>query len=225
MITNYAEMPVGAFQKIERIVDSGEDTNAQNLAILGVLTGKSEDELLDLPIGEFRSLMDGAEFLCTRPPVAKPKKAYKFGGWDCEVVAEMRKLTAGQYIDFQNYMHGEGDKYVEVLSCVLIPKGKTYNNGYDMLELQEGIRNDMCILDAEAVRAFFLSKWRQSVMRTLRSSKEMMLKRGRRMTEAQRAEMMRRIQEARDLATAGGGLQTLMPLQNLHTKLGLRASL
>lgn len=64
MIQNYDALTVGKFEAIQRALrDHADDLHRRNLAVLAILTDKSEDELLDLPVPKFRALMDKASFL------------------------------------------------------------------------------------------------------------------------------------------------------------------
>lgn len=72
------------------------------------------------------------------------------------------KLSAGQFIDFQTYMRDF--KLEEVLSVFLIPQYRKwgrwhtykYNSGYDIIEMQEFLLNNMDIGTAQDLSTFFL---------------------------------------------------------------------
>ena len=92
------------------------------------------------------------------------KKVYKINGTRYRVTLNHLKLTAGQFIDFQSYMQGKEFDLASVLSVFLIPQHKKhfkwvtpkYNSGYDVLKVQDEIRNHMLITDANNLRSFFL---------------------------------------------------------------------
>lgn len=89
-------------------------------------------------------------------------KYYKLNGKRYKASLNHLKLSAGQFIDFQSYM--KDFKMEEVLSVFLIPQTKSwrgwstpkYNDGYDVLKVQEDILNHMTIGQANNLRAFFL---------------------------------------------------------------------
>lgn len=175
MISRYENLPVGKYEKLigARAKYGG---NALNLAILSILTGKSEDELLDMKLPEFRALMDKAGFLKTAPTPGPVAKRYNLRGLDLIPVTDTRKMTAAQYIDFQTFAQDQNNRIAELLSCFLVPRGMRYNDGYDVLDVQTAIREDMTITQALGLLAFFLSKSRRSTISTLRSSIKAMKK-------------------------------------------------
>lgn len=175
MISRYETLPVGKYEKL--IGARGKYVgNALNLAILSILTGKSEDELLDMKLPEFRALMDKAGFLKTAPTPGPVAKHYNLRGLDLIPVTDARKMTAAQYIDFQTFAQDQNNRIAELLSCFLVPRGMRYNDGYDVLDVQTAIREDMTITQALGLLAFFLSKLRRSTISTLRSSIKAMKK-------------------------------------------------
>lgn len=73
------------------------------------------------------------------------------------------KLSAGQFIDFQSYM--KDFKLEEILSVFLIPQYRKwgrwrtykYNSGYDIIELQDFLLNNMTMGIAQNLSTFFLN--------------------------------------------------------------------
>ena len=84
---------------------------------------------------------------------------------------DIRKMTTAQYIDFQTFSKEGEKKLIEVLSCFLIPKGKKYNEDYDILEVQKALRNYLTIPNCLALSAFFLAKFNRSIKGMLIYSK------------------------------------------------------
>lgn len=164
-------MTIGTWEKLTAITEAKMPENDEKLAILSVLTGKTEDELLDEPLPAFREQMDAAGFLLKYPHPAKVRRHYDIGGSVYVPTSKERKLTAGQYIDFQTYAAEQGDNWAGLLSCILVPEGHKYNDGsYDVGDAQEAIREHLGILDAIALRAFFLSSSAASMAATARCS-------------------------------------------------------
>lgn len=170
MITSYNDMPVGVYEKIAAVLAQDLPDDDQRLALLAALTGKTEDALLDEPLPAFREQMEAAGFLLTYPKPAKLRQRYTLRGCSYLPTTREDKMSAGQYIDFQTYAAQKGDNWAGVLSCILVPEGHAYNDGYDLGGVQDAIRAELCILDAIALRAFFLSSSALSTAATARSS-------------------------------------------------------
>ena len=100
------------------------------------------------------------------PPI---KKLYLVNGRYFKPVLMVKDIKAAQFTDFQAFMSGEY-KLNRVLSVFLLPvdvkknifkktvyKAKNYNEGYDVLEVQNFLYNNFNIQDALALSSFFLN--------------------------------------------------------------------
>ena len=167
MIDNYKSLPLGDYQDILALCkdESLEELDRQ-VKILSILTKVDEDTLLNLPIQEFKVLTSRMGFLEKDLPtkVTRLEKSYKIGKFELVPVTDMRKVITAQYIDFQSFHQaGFEDHFVEILSCLLVPKGKKYNQDYDIIEVQDAIRKDLNVHDAASLYAFFIFSCRESI--------------------------------------------------------------
>ena len=209
-------MPLCIYDKIMDLVQ-GKDENA-DLQIVALLSGKTADELLALPLGEYAKLRDDAAFLYNEPKAHKVQKEYALGGWVLCPTDDLRKLTTAQYVDYKEYIKQEKVTPSHLLSVLLVPKGMKYNEGYDVVELQ-GALEWMCILGVFALVDFFTQRLRNLMLASLTSSARMASKIADR---TERRKMRRKIMAARLSLLAGGGFGKLTLSRNLPVKLGLR---
>ena len=207
IIDNYNRLTLGQYMEIQEISrnESLEDIDKQ-VQILSILTGVAEDELLHLPIQEYKELVLKSQFLnpdnINYHPIAKK---YILGKFELIPCMDFRKLETCQYIDFQTYAPDLDNHLVEFLSVILVPKGHRYNEGYDILEVQKAIREEMSVSDGVSVAAFFLTWCRKSILDSLNYSKQeaMRIK-----DKTRREEILKRIEEQeRLLQTSGDGSQ------------------
>lgn len=174
MIDNYDRLPIGKYMEIQAISQQeGLEELDRQVQILAVLSGKYEEQILHMPIGEYKEMVAKAEFLSAPEinlhPVARK---YFVGGFELHPVRDFRKLEAGQYVDFQTYAP-DLDKYlVEFLSVILVPKGHRYNEGYDVMDVQKAIREEMSVTDGVSIAGFFLAWCRQSILNSLNYSRQ-----------------------------------------------------
>ena len=207
IIDNYGQVSVGAYLKVCEIAkDETRDDLSRQVAILAVLYGVTEDEILDLPLGEYKARAAAASFLET-PCENLPRVANKYTLGDLVLIpiADVSKMTAGQYIDFQTYVQQGEPALVEQLSCFLVPEGCDYGRGYDMAEVHAAIRDHLTIRDTLALCGFFLTLWRKSIAATLTSSK----REARQIQDKEtRKGLLRRIRRAERLLNDGDGLPT-----------------
>lgn len=209
MITNYNSLTVGKHEALLRArADHEGDTNELNLHVLSILSDMTVDELLDLKVPEFRAMMDRAGFLCTAPRPSEVARQYRFGDLVLVPVTDVRKMTAAQYIDFQNFSNAGEGRQAELLSCFLVPKGMKYNDGYDILEVQQAIRDFMPVTAALGLLAFFLRRLHRSTISILRSSVKRMQK------SPQMAETIQATNRLIRSLQSGDGLPMSMPFLN-----------
>lgn len=208
IIDNYNKLTIGQYIEIQAVsADETMDEIDKQVRILSILTGETEDELLHLPLPEYKELVAKSRFLdpdnINYHPVAK---RYILGGFDLIPCRDFRKIETCQYIDFQTYAP-DLDKYlVEFLSVILVPKGKRYNEGYDILDVQKAIREEMSVSDGVSIAGFFLTWCRKSIEDSLSSSKREAMKIPDR---KEREKVLQRIREQEEiLRTSGDGSRT-----------------
>ena len=169
IIDNFNRLTLGLYQEIQAVSsnESLEDIDKQ-VQILSILTGEAEEEILHLPITEYKELVVKAGFLdpgnITYHPIAK---RYMVGRFELIPLRDFRKMETCQYIDFQTYAPDLDNHLVEFLSVILVPKGHRYNEGYDIMEVQKAIREEMSVSDGVSLAGFFLTWCRKSIQDSL----------------------------------------------------------
>ena len=214
MITSYKELPLGLYLDILALPKDGPELDYQ-VRVVAILNGMTEDEVLDLPLEKYKELAAAADFL-TAPVLSDDGRhvhdgkrlpdAFTLGGEVLVLTRSTKEMVVAQYVDFQTFGRDLA-AIPSLLSCLLIPKGKTYNEGYDPAEVQRLIREYLPTSDAYAIAAFFLRTFAVSIRGTLTSSLRR-LKAKRKPTQKEKAT----IQETEALLRSlrgGAGLRTL----------------
>ena len=211
IIDNYRNLPLGDHVEIVKIdKDQSLEEIDKRVKIMSILTGKSEDFLLDLPINEFKSLSAKMKFLEKELPedVLRHADSYQVGKFTLVPVTDIRKITTAQYIDFISFHKAGHDEHIaEILSCLLVPKGKKYNQDYDIMEVQEALRKDMSVYDAACLYAFFLASCSTSIVDILTYSRKEAMKVK---DKEKREKMLQEIQRLQTLMRNGDGSPMLM---------------
>ena len=89
------------------------------------------------------------------------------GGKTYDVITDMSKLTTAAFIDYQTYTKlSFRDAYDKILSCFIIPAGFTYNDGYDVAEVQQIIRENLSWPEVQGMLGFMLKRYAKSFMRS-----------------------------------------------------------
>ena len=204
IIDNYRDLPIGMYLEICDI-DRREDIDKlhKQVSIISILTGRDEEEIYDLPIEDYKVLASKTHYL--RNPYdgeVLTAKTYAIDGMLLQPVEDFRKITTAQYIDFQTFAKDAEKNIVEILSTMLVPKGKKYNQDYDILKLQDSLRRHLSVADALSLFAFFFVQYHQLIKDSLTYCKEEAMKipdKGKRM------KTLREIQRQVDLLKNGVG--------------------
>ncbi len=176
IIDNYRKLSIGKYLQIVELCETEMDEVDRKVRIVGILTGLTDDEVLSLPLTEFAECCAKAQFLdkqCPENLIPTISKSYPVGGFVLIPVTDMRKVTAAQYIDFQTFSKDKEKYIVEMMSCFLVPKGCEYNDGYDILDVHNAIKEEMSVAEVLAVLAFFFKSWTLSLRNTLTYSERM----------------------------------------------------
>ena len=158
IIDNYADLPVGKYLDILAANEGTAEDIDKQVATIAILTDKTEDEILALPVPDYTALARAADFLHHEDKGEhRLAKRYTLGGLALVPCTDIRKMTTAQYIDFQTLTKdGDYDRHLpEVLSCFLVPEGKSYGEGYDFADVQDAIRRHLSVTDALSLLAFF----------------------------------------------------------------------
>lgn len=215
MIDNYETMPYRTFLRLVSVSESITDDTERTVQVLVILTGKTEDEILNLSVPEYGRLTQQAAFILTPPAPVGVKAEYKVGDFTLVPVLKAEKMTAGQFIDFQEYIKHE-DKDIELLSCLLVPKGHKYLDGYEGEDVQNALREHLLTRDAIALKSFFLASSVASLPHILTFSE-----RRKKLTREERRKTRKATRVLRSLKSGAGGL-SLMQYQRLIDAVGRR---
>lgn len=190
MINNYKDLTLDKYLQLREIDTNCEEIEVQ-VQMLSILNDCDEDAVLDLPLPEYRKLVSEMSFLMEEPVVGKrPPKELTINGKKYTVLKDAREMTAGQYIDYQNYI---GDVTVAeknlplLLSCFVIPKGKKYGS-YD---LEEAVADIRCMpIETVLTLAGFFFRQSQNLINNMLTSLDWMTKRMERKEKDKEKKMM-----------------------------------
>lgn len=97
------------------------------------------------------------DFLMTTIPTnEKLKDTYTINQREYNSNINLTQMTTAQFVDYQNYSKENPVDISKCLSVFVIPKGHTYNDGYDLKQVQDDIKDlDMVTINT---LAFFFKK-------------------------------------------------------------------
>ena len=132
-----------------------DKTRFANAAIEYLYGIKNAENTLTLT--EYAKYLNEIKFFQTQPPKAKLKTSYTLNGTQYDVKLNMQELTAVQFQDYTIYSRQLNPSTIDLLSVVMIPHGKHYNEDYNIEQAKTDIGN-MNVSDAFAV-VFFFADW------------------------------------------------------------------
>lgn len=151
---NWDSITYSEFEQLVQILASDIPEHYKTVNLISLLSGWSIDELEDLPVTVFQSLIPALDFLNEMPKEIKHKNEYEVNGRKYILQADVDKICTAQFLDYTNYVKEENISVTKLASVFLIPEGCKYGEGYDINQVIYDI-GCMHFLDVKAV-AFFL---------------------------------------------------------------------
>jgi hypothetical protein len=165
MINNYKDLTLEKYIELYELDIQGLSELEIQSSIIAILSDMTVDEVLDLPIPEYKKLAQQTAFM-TVPPQVKPRKIskIKINGKNFKVLDKIEDMTTGQYIDYQTYISNSDIKMLPyTLSCLIIPEGEKYGDSNAIEDLKL-----MTVEEALTISNFFMNKSRTLIRTTLR---------------------------------------------------------
>lgn len=201
----WQNITIAVYDKLKGLKDdeinTQEDELNVNIKLLSILCDVTEDEISNLPLTEFSKLIEQTAFLKDMPKY-EIETRYKVGNQTYDVQTNIRAMTTAQFIDFQTLSKEQDKNFANLLACFLIPKGKKYGDGYDIIEVAEYLYNNMSIATARSIMFFFTLQY-QALQKVILTYSIKQLKKEMRKTrnEEARAQLAMTIQQMTQLKT------------------------
>lgn len=158
---SWEKISVNVFEKLTKAIEEAEVTGNNDvdllnkqIAILSVLCDVDEDIIGDLRSSEFSALVNKTNFLNETPKKNVIDKI-TLNGKKYEIFLSISDMTMSQYIDFQTLFPKRDKEFKRILSIFVIPKGCSYNDGYNIEDVINDIGEYMPITDANNIMFFF----------------------------------------------------------------------
>ena len=155
-------------KQIQRLLTDGntevkmEDMQAVQAELLAIYADTDTDTIMSYPLTKYHKLLEKfyadyfTDFSKAEPAI---KDKYTAGDMVLVPMLDFTQITVAQMMDFSVLSTDPVENIEKLLAIFLIPKGKKYNDGYDLLEVQKAILK-MSFNELSPLLAFFL-KWFQ----------------------------------------------------------------
>lgn len=156
----WKDISISKFEQIHYIFNSDLTDIEKVVEIWSILNNCSSDSIYNLPKSELDNISKEVDYFFKSSQETNISPVYVINGTKYNLTTSADKMIAGQYIDYTNTLesiteHNYWQKASLLLAILLIPKGYKYNNGYDIIKLQDEIYNSFSIIDAKAITNFF----------------------------------------------------------------------
>ena len=155
-------------KQIQRLLTDGntevkmEDMQAVQAELLAIYADTDPDVIMSYPLTKYHKLLEKfyadyfTDFSKAEPAI---KDKYTAGDMVLVPMLDFTQITVAQMMDFSVLSVDPVENIEKLLAIFLLPKGKKYNDGYDLMEVQKAILK-MSFNELSPLLAFFL-KWFQ----------------------------------------------------------------
>ena len=151
-------------KQIQRLLKDNnvEDMQAVQAELLAIYADTDVDTIMSYPLTKYHKLVEKfyadyfTDFSKAEPAI---KDKYTAGDMVLVPMLDFTQITVAQMMDFSVLSADPIENIEKLLAIFLIPKGKKYNDGYDLMEVQKAILK-MSFNELSPLLAFFL-KWFQ----------------------------------------------------------------
>ena len=159
---SFKDINLKDYKKIVEINTRELDSDLEkDIAVLAVLCDCREQDIYNMPLMELKSLLQQMEWVKQYEftPANKLPNKLKIDGIEYIINPDLNKFTVAQYMDFQNFWDKRNERMGNLLAVFIVPKGKQYNEGYDVIELADRLEEIFSLDDWNNVCFFFLKNW------------------------------------------------------------------
>lgn len=151
-------------KQIQRLLKENnvEDMQEIQAELLAIYADTDIDTIMSYPLTKYHKLVERfyndyfTDFSKAEPTI---KDKYTAGDMVLVPMLDFTQITVAQMMDFSVLSVDPIENIEKLLAIFLIPKGKKYNDGYDLMEVQKAILK-MDFNEVSPLLAFFL-KWFQ----------------------------------------------------------------
>lgn len=166
---SWDNISIDKYYQIKDILDAeGDDDITKNVRLVALMLDKDESEVWDMELSKVGEYIDKLRFLNKFDIPDHPRMKINIPGYELEVMKDVTKINVAQYVDYQSFAQLPlRDGIDKILSIFLIPKGCSYNTGYDIVDLQKSIRENLSFRIGEGLLGFIVREYGESLTHSL----------------------------------------------------------
>jgi len=151
----WEDVSIGQFHQILAIMGMKKSELDKAIDVLSVLSGETSENYKNMPLEVVTDLLRKIEGLTAQN--LKPRfigGTYVVEGTTYLLTPCAEKMTAGQFIDYQLTLEKNPDDVALLCAVLLVPKGKKYGEGYDVMELRQTLYDKFPYIDSMGISFF-----------------------------------------------------------------------
>lgn len=125
--TSWDDVKLSVFQKLE---EEKANENTQMIDILHILTNKTKDEVMSLPVEFIDLLLQKLSFMLEPMPSQEPTNKIEIDG-ETYQINFMEKLKTGEYISLNNVIKAEPYNYAAMLAILCRKQDEAYDSKFE----------------------------------------------------------------------------------------------
>lgn len=199
---NWDQINLSKYLKLKKIVfDKDMSQVDKDAEVLSVLCDTDIDTVFKQKVFDIQKLIGDCAFLLKFPEPKKISlKNIVINGQKYDIVTKLENYTMNQFIDFKNFVQYGDEQIGYLLATFIIPKGHTYNNGYDLDYVVNEILEYLPAPIANSLIVFFSKKLMSYTDRTLDYSEILLRMTKTKLTKDKTKEGLSLIQRMRKLS-------------------------
>lgn len=166
---SFNELPIGKYFKIKEELSDITDDQERVFTLIANLCEVEVEDVYKSPMKELSALINEIKWFSEPVKPTKAPRRIKLGDFILKPSYDVKNINVQQYIDYSIFSKDREKFYVENLCTFLIPEGKVYNDGYDIVEVQNLVREQLSIQTSESLYMSFAKSSRRLLNRSLRS--------------------------------------------------------
>lgn len=166
---SFNELPIGKYFQIKEELTDITDEQERVFTLIAILCEVEVEDVYKSPMKELSALINEIKWFSEPVKPTKAPRRIKLGDFTLKPSYDVKNINVQQYIDYSIFSKDREKFYVENLCTFLIPEGKVYNDGYDIVEVQNVVREQLSIQTSESLYMSFAKSSRRLLNRSLRS--------------------------------------------------------
>lgn len=166
---SFSELPIGKYFQIKEELSDITDDQERVFTLIANLCEVEVEEVYKSPMKELSALISEIKWFSEPVKPTKAPRRIKLGNLVLKPSYDVKNINVQQYIDYSIFSKDREKFYVENLCTFLIPEGKVYNDGYDIVDVQNVVREQLSIQTSESLYMSFAKSSRRLLNRSLRS--------------------------------------------------------